>query len=72
MSWLPAAIAGVFGVLCLVRVVSGWTAEAMAIAIIGLGGLSGIAAVANRNINRAHSSRRDILGGRSTRRQRLG
>jgi len=62
MSWLPAAIAGVFGVLCLVRVVSGWTAEAMAIAIIGLGGLSGIAAVANRNINRAHSSRRDILG----------
>ena len=62
MSWLPAAIAGVFGVLCLVRVVSGWTAEAMAIAIIGLGGLSGIAAVANRNINRAHSSRLDILG----------
>ena len=61
MSWLPAGIAGALGVLCLARVVSGWTAEAMAIAIIGLGGLSGVATVARRNINRAHSSRLDIL-----------
>jgi len=44
----PGVVAGALGALYFAGVTSGWTAEAMAITMIGFAGLSGIATFAAR------------------------
>ena len=56
----PVVIASVFGVLYLGRVITA-TPQGTAVAMIGLAGLSGIAAVANRRTNVALAGRVDLL-----------
>src|SRR5438445_2961796 len=56
----PVVIAGIFAVLYLGLVISA-TPQGTAITMIGLAGLSGIAAVANRRTNVAFAGRVDML-----------
>jgi two-component system cell cycle sensor histidine kinase/response regulator CckA len=57
----PAVIVGVLGALYLAQVISDWTPEAMAITMIGLGGLSGVAASASHRANVVLAGRLDVL-----------
>jgi two-component system cell cycle sensor histidine kinase/response regulator CckA len=48
LAFALAVISGVLGALCFAQVISDWTTEAMAVAMIGLASLSGIVALAIR------------------------
>jgi len=62
MTWIPTGVAGVLGILCLFRMTSVWMTEATAIiVVVGLGALSGIAALADQFAIRALSCRLDML-----------
>ena len=61
VTWIPAGIAGAVAILCLARVISGWTAEAATVATIAFAVLSGIAALAGRSVNLAFSTRLDLF-----------
>lgn len=60
-TWLPAGAAGLLGILCLGRIVSELTAEAIAIAIVGLCGLGGAVAVACSARSRALAKNLEIF-----------
>jgi len=61
VTWIPAGVAGGLGILCLFQANSGWTTETVTIVMIGLGALTAVAALAGQFVNRALSSRFDIL-----------
>src|SRR5437870_3220997 len=60
-AFAPGLIAGVLGVVCLARVVGEGTAEAVAIMMFVIAGLSGIAALAGYRTNAALTGRLDRL-----------
>ena len=57
----PGVVAGALGALYFAGVTSGWTAEAMAITMIGFAGLSGIATFAARRADVSLAGRLDML-----------
>jgi two-component system, cell cycle sensor histidine kinase and response regulator CckA len=61
LALVLAAIGGGVAVLFFAEVISGSKAEAMAIAMVGLGGIAGVAAFAARWVHAAFAGRVDIL-----------
>jgi two-component system cell cycle sensor histidine kinase/response regulator CckA len=61
VTWIPAGIAGGVGILCLARVISGWTADTTPFAMIAFAVLSGIAALAGRSVHLAFSNRLEVF-----------
>src|SRR5262249_8825292 len=71
-TWTPVGVAGIIGILCVLPVISDWTADVMAIAMIGLGSLNGISALLSRRTNLALSCLSRSLAARWMLPQRLG